>query len=197
MVVSASLVAVTVSVPAAVGAVYKPDAVIFPSAAVQVTAVLVVPPLTVAANCRVPLVDAVAELGETATEVTPEPDAEVIFTVAVPLTVVFAALVAVTVSVPAAAGAVYAPVDVMVPSLAFQVTAVFVVPETVAAKVAVPFGASDAVAGATFTVTPVGGAGGAGAGAVVVTTICADADLAGSAMLVAVTVSVPATVGAV
>jgi hypothetical protein len=131
-------------------------------------------------------------LGETPTEVTPEPDPEVTVTVAVPLSLVFAVLVAVTVSAPALAGAAYAPLEVIVPNFAFQVTAVFFVPDTVAANDRVPLVAIEAVAGATFTAIPVGGAG-----AVVVTTICADADLAGSAILVAVTVSVPATVGAV
>jgi hypothetical protein len=139
------------------------------------------------------LVAAVAVLGETPTEVTPELGGAVTATVAVPLSVVLATLVAVTVSVPAAPGAVYTPLDVMVPSFACQVTALFVVPDTVAANVTVAFAATEVVAGATFTAVVGLGAG----GALVVTTICADADSAGSAMLVAVTVSVPAALGAV
>jgi hypothetical protein len=47
---SASLVAVIVSVPAVVGAVYFPEASICPADAVQVTDLFVVVPVTVAEN---------------------------------------------------------------------------------------------------------------------------------------------------
>ena len=47
---SASLVAVTVSVPALAGAVYKPDGVIVPRVAFQVTDLSAAVPCTLAAN---------------------------------------------------------------------------------------------------------------------------------------------------
>jgi hypothetical protein len=55
LVLSAALVAVTVSVPGVPGAVYMPLAVILPRDADHSTAVLLAP-LTVALNCRLPLV---------------------------------------------------------------------------------------------------------------------------------------------
>jgi hypothetical protein len=78
----------------------------------------------------VPPVITEAVAGETLTEFTTgaltvtEADADL---------VVSATLVAVTVSLPALAGAVYSPLDVIVPSVALQVTDLFVtVPDTVA-----------------------------------------------------------------
>src|SRR5271155_5738445 len=107
-----------------------------PSAAVQVTDLLVTVPATVAVNCSAPLVVMEVELGETLTEVTTGVET---VTVAVADLVASATLVAVTVSVPAVAGAVYSPAVVMVPSAAFQVTDLFVtVPATVALNCTVP-----------------------------------------------------------
>jgi len=79
-------------------------------------------------NCALPLVlkDVVAGLTVTLVTVADEL-AAVTLTLAVADLVVSATLVAVTVSVPAFAGAVYCPADVIVPSCAFQVTFVFVV----------------------------------------------------------------------
>jgi hypothetical protein len=101
----ALLVAVTVSVPAFAGAVYSPDELIVPSAAVHVTDVSV--PCTEAENCFVPPVLRLAVLGETEIEVTTGADAgAVTVTVAEPDLALSATLVAVTVSAPAFAGAV-------------------------------------------------------------------------------------------
>ncbi len=129
-VVSASLVAVIVAVPALEGAVKTPPALIEPSDAFQVTALLVTVPATVAVKSTVAPVVTDFELGETVTEVTT--GAETV-TVAVPDLAVLAALVAVTVYVPAVVGAVYSPAELIVPPLAFHVTVLFVtVPATVA-----------------------------------------------------------------
>ena len=91
-------------------------------------------PLTVAVNCWVAPVIITALVGEMATP------AAVTVTVALALLVVSAALVAVTVWVPACVGAVYSPVASMVPSLEFppeilstdQFTLVSLVPATAA-----------------------------------------------------------------
>jgi len=109
---SASLVAVTVSVPALAGAVYRPVDVIWPSAAVQATDLSVAVPCTVAENCRVPPVNDVALVGDIVTDDTVGDGGcgfvgdAVTVTTAAPVLVPSATLVAVTVSVPAFAGAV-------------------------------------------------------------------------------------------
>jgi hypothetical protein len=64
---SAALFAVTVYVPAVLGAVYRPEVDTLPPVAAQVTAVLL-EPLTVAVNCLVPPVVSEAEVGLTDTE---------------------------------------------------------------------------------------------------------------------------------
>jgi hypothetical protein len=69
-VVSATLVAVTVSLSAVAGAVYRPADVMVPWAAFQVTDLLVTVPAMVAVNCAVALVITEAVDGETVTEVT-------------------------------------------------------------------------------------------------------------------------------
>jgi len=104
---SATLVAVTVSVPAFAGAVYRPPAVIVPSAALHVTALLVAVPATLAAKVSVPPVDDDAVAGDTVTDETVGGGggAAVTVTVAVSDLVASALLVAVTVSLPALAGA--------------------------------------------------------------------------------------------
>ncbi len=91
--------------------------------------------------------------------------------------VVSAVLVAFTVYVPAAVGAVYRPVDETVPPVANQVTAVLVVPVTVAVNCCVPPVVSEEDVGEMVTAT-VG----------VVTVTVADADLVVSAALVPFTV---------
>ena len=75
-------------------------------------------------------------------------------------------------------GAVYRPLVVIVPPVADQVTAVFVVPVTVAVNCWVSPVCSDAVVVLMVTATGGGGA---------VTVTVAAADLVGSATLVAVT----------
>jgi hypothetical protein len=78
-------------VPAVLGAVYKPELLIVPEVADQVTAVFVVP-VTVAVNCCVPPVVSDAEVGEMETAT-----AVLTVTVAEADLVLSAALVAVTV----------------------------------------------------------------------------------------------------
>ncbi len=90
--------------------------------------------------------------------------------------VLSAALVAVTVYGPAVLGAVYRPLEEMVPPLVDQLTAVFVVPLTVAVNCCVAPLSRDAVAGEMEIET----------GAFTVT--AAEADLVVSAVLVAVIV---------
>lgn len=67
---SATLVAVTVSVPALAGALYDPELLMVPSEALQVTVLFVVVPATLAVNGSVPDVIDDAVPGDTVTEVT-------------------------------------------------------------------------------------------------------------------------------
>jgi hypothetical protein len=69
----ALLIAVTVSVPAFAGAVYSPDELILPRAAVHVTVSSVAVPDTVAENCTVLPVVVAGEFGVMVTEVTSDP----------------------------------------------------------------------------------------------------------------------------
>jgi hypothetical protein len=146
-----------------------------------VTAVLLLP-VTVAVNCRVPPVCRAAEVGLMPT------DTSVTVTIAEADLVASATLVAVIVKVPAAPGAVYRPAVEIVPPVADQVTAVLPVPVTVAVNCCVPPVRSEAEVGLMLTATTGGGA---------VTVIVAVADLLVSATLVARTVKVPAVPGAV
>jgi len=131
-VLSAALRAVIVTVPAEVGAVKSPVEEIEPAVAAQETAVLVVP-VTAAVNCSVaPKVKVLVE-GLTDTAI-PPPAEPVTVTVAVPLTLVEATLVAVIVTACAVAGAVKRPVLEIVPADAVHVTAELVVPDTAAAN---------------------------------------------------------------
>jgi len=103
-----------------------------------------------------------------------------------------ALLVAVTVSVPAFAGAEYNPDELIVPSAAVQVTVVSVtVPCTDAENCFVPPVLTLAVLGETEIEVTTGVAPGA------VTVTVAEPDLVLSATLVAVIVSAPALAGAV
>jgi hypothetical protein len=103
LLVSATLVAVSVHVPAVPGAVYRPLLLMLPPEALQVTAVLVVP-VTLAVNCLVAPVCREADRGEI--ETTTGGGALVTVTVAESDFVESSTLVAVTVYVPAVAGAV-------------------------------------------------------------------------------------------
>jgi Na+-transporting NADH:ubiquinone oxidoreductase subunit NqrD len=198
---SATLVAVTIDVPAVAGALYTPAVETLPLDARHVTALLVVDPVTLAVNVSVPptVVDALA--GDTFTAVTVGlggglfVGAALTVIVADPALLGSATLVAVTIEVPAVVGALYTPDAEMLPLDERHVTARFVVvPLTDAVNVSVPPAVVDALAGVIateFTPDPVGTV----VGAFTVTT--ADADLLGSATLVAVTVPVPADAGAV
>jgi hypothetical protein len=118
-----------------------------PAVADQVTAVLELP-LTAAVNCCDPPVESDAEPGEIVTA-----------TVAVTATaaeadlLVSAMLVAVTTKLPALMGAVYMPPEEMFPPLAFQVTAVLLVPLTLAENCWLVPNASDDELGNTAMLT--------------------------------------------
>src|SRR5258708_35897208 len=122
----------------------------------QVTALLLVP-ATVAVSCCVcpPIIDAV--VGATATKI--DEDAGESVSLAVPLTVGSAALVAVIVTGVLAvivAGAVYTPAAETLPvpfGVTIHVTPIFHVPETVALSCCCSDGPSVAVAAVTETVT--------------------------------------------
>jgi hypothetical protein len=197
---SATLVAVTVSVPAFAGAVYTPPAVIVPSNALHVTTLSVVVPATVAANVSFPLAATVAAPGVTVTDVTVGVGAGAAVTVTLDVSdwLGSATLFAVTVSTPALAGAVYCPAAVIVPNNAFQVTDLSVaVPATVAKNVTFPLATTAVVAGVTVTDVTLAVGGGVGFVGVAVTVIVACPTLVGSSTLLAVTTDVPAAAGAV
>ena len=102
-VLSATLVAFTVKVPAELGAVYSPEAETVPPLADQVTLVFALP-VTVAVNCCVPAVCKDADVGLIVTETVG--GAAVTVTVAIPDLDTSATLVAMIEYVPALAGAV-------------------------------------------------------------------------------------------
>jgi hypothetical protein len=195
---SPALVAVTVNVPAAAGAVYEPVVPMLPLVELSsdhVTAVLVVL-LTVAVNCWFVLTAIVAAVGamlivtagwvETGLTVT---DALADFVESAP-----AMAVTVTPSDAGVDGAVYKPAGEMVPNCAFppamlftcHCTAVFVEPVTAAVNCCVVPAVTVAIDGDTVTATP---------GEVVTgfTVTIALADLVESATDTAVTVTVIAT----
>ena len=145
-----------------------------PPLADQVTDVLLLP-VTVAVNCCVPPVSNEAETGETLTATTA---GEVTVTVATADLVESAALVALTVKVPAVLAAVYRPDELMEPPVADHVTAVLLLPVTLAENCCVPPVESDAEPGEMLTATT----------AAALTVTVAEADLVVSAALVAVTV---------
>jgi len=162
-----------------------PDASIVPLEAFHVTDLLLTAPDTVAVNVCVPLVRMEAVVGEIVTELTTG-GATVTFAVAD--LVLSALLVAVMVSVTAVAGAVYSPAAVIVPEAAFQVTDLSVtVPDTFAVNCCVALVRSEAFGGEMEMELTTA----------VVTVTVTVADFVLSALLVAVTVSVPAVAGAV
>jgi len=152
LVVSATEVAFTEKLPAVVPAVKRPAVEIVPPVAVHVTAVLLLP-VTVAVNCCVPPVSTVAVVGATVRETV---GAEFTVTAAVADLVMSATEVAFTEKLPAVAPAVKRPAVEIVPPVAVHVTAVFVLPVTVAVNCWVPPVRTVAVVGET--VTPTGGA---------------------------------------
>jgi len=135
------------------GAVYKPLAEIVPPVADHATAVLLLP-VTLAVNCCDPPVVTDAELGEivTATGVVA---ADTVMDAEADL-VVSATLVAVTTKLPALMGAVYMPLEEMLPPLAAQLTAVSLLPVTLAENCWLLPMASEEEVGATATATETG-----------------------------------------
>lgn len=123
-VASSVLVAVTVTDPAAPGAVNKPLESIMPPLAVQLTVELKLPvPCTVAVHCEVAFVGIVDGLHATPTEeIFGGLDPIATITVAVPDLLESSVLVAVTVTVAAEFGAVRTPLALMDPLLAVHVT---------------------------------------------------------------------------
>lgn len=128
---------------------YSPVVLIVPPVAVHVTAVLLAF-VTVAVNCCVPPATNVAEVGATVTDTA---GATPIVTAAVPDLLVSATLVAVTWNEPAFLPAVNNPVVLIVPPVAVHVTAVLLVPVTVAVNCCVPPDATVADEGDTLTDT--------------------------------------------
>jgi hypothetical protein len=166
---SATLVAVTVSVPAFAGAVYWPADEIVPSRAFHVTFVFVVVPCTAAWNGSVPLVTEAADDGVMTTAVTAPLllvplNGEVLptfvpatATVALAEKVGSATLCAVTRPTPPAIGAVNTPAWVIVPIVVDHVTAwLEVAPWSRAANLIVPPGAGVETSGETWTVLTIG-----------------------------------------
>ncbi len=194
-VASCVLVAVTVTLPAEAGAVNNPLELMLPPLALQVTAELKLPvPCTVAVHCDVAFVLTVVGLQLTATEVMVGATVWTwTLTGAVPDFVASWVLVAVTVTLPAEAGAVKSPLELMLPPLALQVTAELKlpVPCTVAVHCDVPFVLT--AVGLQLTATEVM------VGATVWTWTLTGAvpDFVASWVLVAVTVTLPAEAGAV
>ena len=130
-----------------------------PPVADHVTAILAVP-VTVAVNCCVPPVNRVIVEGDTLTDTA---GAELIVMAAVADLVGSCTLVAFTWNEPVVAPAVYSPPFVTAPPVAVQVTAVLLMPVTVAVNCCVPPGTNVAelgdteiaVIGAAVTVTVV------------------------------------------
>jgi hypothetical protein len=108
--------------PAATGAVKSPLELMVPALADQVTAELKLPvPFTVALHCAVALAFTVAGLQATETDVIAEGDACTVRDV-VPEITGSCVLVAITVTLPAEAGAVNTPSAFTVPALADHAT---------------------------------------------------------------------------
>jgi len=170
-VISATLVAVTVYVPAVLGAVNNPVAPMVPPDAAQLTPVLLVP-VTLVANCTVAPVCTLARVGDIEIETLV---GATTVTVAEADLLASAALVALTVKVPGELGAVNSPDELMLPPLAVQVTAVFIVPLTEAVNCCVVPDCSVTDAGLMATPT------------MLLTVTTAVAERVGSATLVAVT----------
>jgi hypothetical protein len=155
LLLSATLVAVTVKVPAVLGAVYSPLEETVPALVDQLTAVLAPFTITVAVNCSEWPTCRVAESGAIVTATTGG-GLEVIFTVAEAVLLLSAALVAATVKVPGVLGAVYKPLAEMLPPLVDQLTPALLAPLTVAANCSVLPVCSEAVVGEMATEAEVG-----------------------------------------
>ncbi len=113
-----------VTAPAAVGAVKSPAELMPPALADQVTAELKVPvPFTVALHCAVAPVLMLVGLQATETDVIGDDGDDCTLTAVVPDITGSWVLVAVTVTLPAEAGAVKTPLALTAPALADQATA--------------------------------------------------------------------------
>lgn len=190
---SSVLVAVTVIEPAVLGAVNNPLESIVPPLAVHFTVELKLPvPCTFPVHCEVAFVAIVDGVQATPTEEIVGA-ADFTVTVAVPDLVVSCVLVAVTVTDPAELGAVNNPLPLIVPPLAVHFTAELKlpVPCTVALHCDVALGAT--VEGLQLTDTE----DIAGGPDPIATFTVAVPFLGESSLLVAVTVTVAAELGAV
>jgi molybdopterin biosynthesis enzyme MoaB len=184
-VLSARLVAVTVTLPAVAGAVRTPAAEMVPAEVDHVMPLLETLPTTLALNCCVAPVAMLAVVGEMETEFT---TGAATVTTALAVFVGSARLVTVIVAVPGVAAAVKTPEEEIVPELVDQaMDLLLTVPWTVALNCSVPPVATDAVVGEMVMEFTTG----------VATVIVAVADFVASAALVAVIVAVPAVVDAV
>jgi molybdopterin biosynthesis enzyme MoaB len=184
-VLSARLVAVTVTFLAVAGAVRTPAAEMVPAEVDHVMPLLETVPVTLAVNCCVPPVEMLAVAGEMVTEFT---TGAAMVTTALAVFVGSARLVTVIVAEPGVAPAVKTPEEEIVPKLVDQAMDLLVtVPWTVALNCSVPPVATDAVVGEMVMEFTTGAA----------TVIVAVADFVLSAVLVTVIVAVPADVEAV
>jgi hypothetical protein len=164
LVESATLVAVIVTVAEDAGAVKRPEPLMVPADAAQVTPVFDVP-VTVAVNCCWALTATKTGLGETVIAIPPGVGdgvgvgvgaEEVTVMVAVPLLVESLVLVAVTVHVPVKLGAVYVPVEETAPPFVLHVTLPLDAPPTAALNCWVPPTLIEAEGGLTVTPLLVG-----------------------------------------
>jgi len=151
---SAWLVASTVSVTPLDGAVYRPDVLMVPKPARQVTAVLVLP-VTLAENCTEPSGCTNAVPGVTFTLTDTGVVVGFTVTAAEAAAVDDAALLAVTVTdeIAVTLGAVSKPLLVMEPPVVDHVTLVLLEPLTEAVNCCVAPEFTEAVVGFTLTVT--------------------------------------------
>ncbi len=141
---------------AVAGAVYFPLELMVPQVLDHVTAVSVLP-VTVEVNCRVVFTFIESDVGLiVTTTVGGGGDPAVTVTLAEAESAAFARLVAVTMQEDAAAGAVYIPLELMVPQVVDHVTAVSVLPVTVEVNCRVVFTFMESDVGLIVTTT-VGG----------------------------------------
>ena len=152
----ARLVAVTMQEDAAAGAVYIPLELMVPQVVDHVTAVSVLP-VTVEVNCRVVFTFMESDVGLIVTTTVGGGDPAITVILAEAESAAFATLVAVTMQEDAAAGAVYIPLELMVPQVVDHVTAVSVLPVTVEVNCRVVFTFMESDVGLIVTTTVGGG----------------------------------------
>jgi hypothetical protein len=140
---------------AVAGAVYSPFELMVPQLADHVTAVFVLP-VTVEVNCSVVPALTESEVGLMVTT-TGSGGGAVTITLAEAESAGFTTLVAVTAQEVVIAGAVYKPLELMLPQDADQVTEVFVLPVTVEANCSVASASMESDSGLIATTTVGGG----------------------------------------